>query len=256
MFNWNSKEYLSFKNERTQPAFDLVNRIDIKAPQKIIDIGCGPGNSTAVLKQYFNNAEIIGIDSSEDMIDKAKSEYNDLTFINSDIRDIFINEKESYDVVFSNACIQWIPEHKALIKNMIELLKDNGYLAIQIPYNYDEPIHKIINEVTKSEKWKNLFDNHRERYVLEISEYYDLLSEVSSNFEMWQTIYFHKMKSYDNILEWYRGTGLRPYLEQLNEAQKIDFERDILIKIKQSYPMQKNGEIMFKFPRLFFIAEK
>lgn len=256
MFSWNSNQYLKFKNERTQPAIDLANRINLDNPHKVIDIGCGPGNSTNVLKKRFPKAEIIGIDSSPEMIAKAKSQHNDIEFICSDVNDFF-GKYEKYDVVFSNACIQWIPNHKKLLKNMMTLLNEKGVLAIQVPYNHNEPIHKIISEVTESTKWVNYFNSPRKKYILEFSEYYyDLLSDISDDFEMWQTTYYHKMKSHYDILEWYRGAGLRPFLEELDESRKIEFENDILNKVEQEYPIQSNGDIIFKFPRLFFTAVK
>lgn len=256
MLNWNSNQYLKFKNERTQPAFDLANRICIDNPKNIIDIGCGPGNSTFVLKNRFPNANIIGIDNSADMISKAKSKDSSINFVQADVNEFFAECKDKFDVVFSNACIQWIPNHKDLLSKLMRILKINGVLAIQIPYNYNEPIHKIISKVTTNSKWKSIFTTLRQKYVLEISEYYDLLSEISSDFQMWQTVYFHKMTSYESILEWYRGTGLRPYLNQLNENQTAEFEKDIMNEIKQVYSVQSNGEIIFRFPRLFFIANK
>lgn len=256
MFSWNSNQYLKFKNERTQPAIDLANRINLDNPQSIIDIGCGPGNSTEVLQRRFRNSEIIGIDSSAEMIAKAKSQNSDIDFICCDVNDLFCRQ-EKFDVVFSNACIQWIPNHYELLKNLMNLLNDSGVLAVQVPYNQNEPIQKIIEEVTQSAKWADSFENPREKYVLNFSEYYyDLLADISRNFEIWQTTYFHKMKSYKDILEWYRGTGLRPYLEELDENQKSYFENDILEKVMQNYPMQSNGDIIFKFPRLFFTAVK
>lgn len=256
MFTWNSNQYLKFKNERTQPAIDLANRISIDNPKNVIDIGCGPGNSTEVLQKHFANAEIIGIDSSSEMIARAKAQHSDIDFVCCDVNDLFC-KSEKYDVVFSNACIQWIPNHNEFLKNLMTLLSDNGVLAVQIPYNQNEPIQKIISEVTQSVKWVGCFENPREKYVLNFSEYYyDLLSDISSSFEMWQTTYFHKMKSYESILEWYRGTGLRPYLAELNDKQKADFETDILNRVMEEYPMQKNGDIIFRFPRLFFTAVK
>ncbi|MGN1432388.1 MAG: methyltransferase domain-containing protein [Ruminococcus sp.] len=256
MNKWNSMQYLKFKNERTQPAIDLAKKIEHKNPKSIIDIGCGPGNSTAVLKENFKNAEILGIDSSEDMINKAKSEYDYLNFMLLDVQDDLKNIVRKFDVVFSNACIQWVPNHRNLIKRLMDLLNTGGVLAVQIPYNYEQPVHKIISEVSKRNKWKNKFKVRRPMYVLNENEYFDLLSEISDNFSIWLTTYFHRMKSYEDLIEWYRGTGLRPYLELLDDSEKKEFENEILLEIKRSYPLQKNGEIIFKFPRLFFTVEK
>lgn len=254
MDDWNSAQYLKFKNERTQPSIDLVNRIDIVNPRKIIDIGCGPGNSTQVLAQRFPNAYILGVDNSSNMIKTAKENYPNLDFKTCDVgKDLSMLDKD-FDVVFSNACIQWIPNHNQLLKNLIELLKTDGILAVQTPINQKEPIHKIIAEISINEKWKSEFTNPRIFYNLTQSEYFDLLSEISSGFSMWETTYYHKLKSHKDIMEWYRGTGLRPYLNVLSEEKKKIFEQDVFQRVIKEYPIQKNGEIIFRFPRLFFIA--
>lgn len=255
MRDWNSTQYLMFENERTQPAIDLVNRIYIEDPKKIIDIGCGPGNSTQVLAKRFPNAYILGVDNSPNMIETAKRNFPSLDFKICDAGKDLSMIDDDFDVVFSNACIQWIPNHKQLLKNMIELLKTGGILAVQTPMNYNEPIHKIIGEVSTNEKWKSKFINHRIFYNLSQSEYYDVLSEISSEFSIWETTYYHKLASHKDIMEWYRGTGLRPYLNDLSGEDKLDFEQDIFNKVEKEYTVQKNGTIIFRFPRFFFTAK-
>lgn len=254
MESWNSVQYLMFKNERTQPAIDLVNRIYIDKPKKIIDIGCGPGNSTQVLAEKFPNAYILGIDNSSDMIKAAKRDYTDIDFKIYDASNDLSGLGNDFDIVFSNACIQWIPDHSKLLKNMMSLLKPGGVFAVQTPMNYEEPIHKIISEVSQSEKWKEEFKNPRIFYNLTQSEYFDLLSEISSDFSMCETIYYHKLKSHKDIMEWYRSTGLRPYLSALSDEKKKAFEQEIYERIIEEYPVQKNGNVIFRFPRFFFTA--
>ncbi|HHY91034.1 MAG TPA: methyltransferase domain-containing protein [Clostridiales bacterium] len=252
--DWNSEQYLKFKTERTQPAVDLANRIPPINPKKILDVGCGPGNSTQVLFDKFPNAYILGVDKSEEMIHAAKMQYPRLDFKICDVSRDLSQLDSDFDIVFSNACIQWVPDHQRLLKNLLNLLNQNGVLAVQIPMNYNEPIHQIIGEAASSEKWRKYFKALRIFYTLSQSEYFDLLSEISSGFDMWETVYFHVMKSHHDILEWYRGTGLRPYLSVLPEIKKSEFEEEILEKLMQRYPKQKNGEIIFRFPRFFFIA--
>lgn len=128
-------------------------------------------------------------------------------------------------------------------------------MAVQIPINYNESIHKIITEVSTSEKWKELFSDPRPFYILSQGGYFDVLSEIAQDVTMWETVYYHVMKSHKDILEWYRGTGLRPYLNVLQEDKKVEFKDDIMEQIIERYPMQKNGKIIFRFPRLFFIAQ-
>lgn len=252
--DWNSAQYLKFDRERTQPAVDLANRININSPKKIIDIGCGPGNSTQVLADRFPGSYILGVDKSENMIAAAKKRCPDLDFKVCDVSGDLSCLGTGYNIVFSNACIQWVPDHRNLLKKLLGLLNENGILAVQIPVNFNEPIHIIIGELAASEKWRKYFDFPRIFHTLSQSEYFDLLAEISGGFSMWETVYFHVMKSHDEILEWYRGTGLRPYLDSLPDDMKAEFENDVMEKLVQQYPKQKNGDIIFRFPRFFFTA--
>lgn len=256
MSDWNADQYLKFKKQRTQPSIDLAAMIPVDSPKNVIDIGCGPGNSTRVLKNKFPDAHVTGADFSPNMIEKAKAENPDVDFMLFDASNDFPKLTEKYDVVFSNACIQWVPEHQKLLKNMMSVLNDGGVLAVQIPVNTKEPVHRIIREVSSREKWADRLGNSRIFYTLSESEYYDVLSEISSSFDMRLITYFHSMPSHMSIIEWYRSTGLKPYLDRLNDAEKNEFEQDILAELENEYPKQKNGDIIFRFPRLFFTAVK
>ncbi len=256
MADWNAELYSKFLKDRTQPSIDLANRIMSDNPKSIIDIGCGPGNSTRVLKDKFPNARVIGVDSSKDMIKTAESNYNDIEFMMFDAGKDFDKLNDKFDIVFSNACIQWIPNHEKLLKNMMSILNDGGIMAVQTPMNYKEPIHRIIEGLVYSDKWKNYFHNPREFYNLKQEEYFDLLSKISSNFTIWETVYCHRMPSHESIMEWYRSTGLRPYLSALSEKKAAEFEKDVFEQVEKEYPVQENGEIIFRFPRFFFTAAK
>ena len=256
MFEWNAKQYSKFEKERTLPSLDLVKAIDCKNVRTTLDIGCGIGNSTAVLKKYFPNAKIIGADSSEDMLTAARKNHSDIEFIKLDAEKELDTVSDRYDVVFSNACIQWIPEHHKLLRRMFNLLNDNGVLAIQTPQQSKHPVHGIITSLADSEKWRGKIHCKRVFYNLSENEYFDVLSELSDNFRIWEVVYFHSMPSHQAIAEWYKGTGLRPYLEQLTQNDKDEFLRDFSSEIKKIYPIQKNGEIIFRFPRLFFTVTK
>lgn len=254
MTEWNSTQYLKFKAERTQPAIDLANRLIALNPRKIVDLGCGPGNSTQVLAERFDNAYILGVDNSQNMIETARKNCPALDFRLCDIRTELSQLDHDFDIVFSNACIQWVPDHPHLIPQMMGLLKEGGVLAVQVPMNFQEPIHRIIQQVAASEKWNRFFQEERIFYTLSPGEYYDVLSESTDEFSIWETIYYHTMKSWQDILEWYRSTGLRPYLAALPEDLREDFEADILRLLIEAYPMQKNRTILFRFPRFFFTA--
>lgn len=256
MNDWNASQYEKFIRERTLPAKDLANKIYCKNPKMILDIGCGTGNSTKVLKDRFPQSRVIGADSSSDMLAKARANHPELDFIAFDASCDFDHLETKFDIVFSNACMQWIPDHEKFLKNIMQILNAGGMLAVQIPMNYKEPIHLIIRELADSEKWNTKFGTPRVFYNLTQSAYFDILSEISRDFSIWETVYFHRMPSHQSIMEWYKGTGLRPYLSVLSPDDALDFENDVFQKIEKAYPMRKNGEIIFRFPRFFFTAQK
>lgn len=256
MPTWDSWQYLKFAAERTRPASDLAAAIPMSEPRLIADIGCGPGNSTRVLKSRFPRARVIGFDSSPEMIEAAKRADTDTEFCLLRVPEELSRAGSGFDVVFSNACLQWIPDHAELLPRLMELLSDGGTLAVQIPINFDQPIHQIIEQAAQSERWREKAGQRRLFYTLKPEEYFDILSDISDDFGMWQTTYFHRMPDHEHIIEWYKGTGLRPYLEALGEADAAAFEREIFEEVKKRYPTQKNGEVIFRFPRLFFTAKK
>lgn len=218
MSDWNSSQYLKFERERTQPSIDLIARIGLNAPLKILDVGCGPGNSTAALKQRFPDAFVLGIDSSPEMIRAAKAHYTDMEFALCDAASELPQLDRDFDVVFSNACIQWVPNHEKLLSDLATLLRPGGILAVQTPMNYKEPIHLIIEELVESGQWKDRIPVKRIFHNLLPGQYYDLLTSLFSEFSIWKTTYYHSLRSHDDIIEWYKGTGLRPYIGALSET--------------------------------------
>lgn len=253
--DWDSRQYLKFKAERTQPATDLARRMELESPRKIADIGCGPGNSTAVLQSMFPEAEITGFDSSEDMLRAARESCPGARFEFCDASRDLPALGTDFDAVFSNACLQWVPAHKKRIPELLGMLKPGGTLAVQVPMNFEEPIHRIISAAAASEKWRRFFPHPRVFYTLAPEEYSDLLADCSSGFQMWTTTYFHMLPSQEAILEWYRSTGLRPYLDALPAERKAGFEADIMEQVRAAYPPRKDGRVIFRFPRLFFTAQ-
>lgn len=252
--DWNPELYLKFKDERTQPSIDLTSRIKSDNPAKIIDIGCGPGNSTQILYNRWPESEITGLDNSPEMIKKAKKDFPDRNWILSDASGIDSTVK--YDIVFSNATIQWIPDHPNLFKKLFAILENKGALAVQIPMFKNMPLGKSIQKVAGNDKWNKytagcdqLFTYH------DYSFYYDLLSKYTDNIDIWETSYIHIMDSHYAIAEWIKSTGLKPYLDKLeSDEMKKEFDKDILDEIKIIYPLQKNKKVLFPFIRLFFIA--
>lgn len=253
---WDNDQYLKFKAQRTQPAIDLAARIPLEDPSEIIDVGCGPGNSSRVLKNRFPDAHVLGADSSENMLTRAREDNPDMDFVLLDAGGDMSGYDGRFDVVFSNACLQWVPEHRELLPKLFALLKEGGALAVQIPMNYDEPIHRTLTELTGSAEWRGKLGIPRLFHTLSQEEYFDVISRLTDDFEMWQTTYFHRMPDHAAIMDWYRATGMRPYLEALNERDSAEFERQVLERVQREYEVRENGEIIFRFPRFFFVAKK
>jgi trans-aconitate 2-methyltransferase len=253
--DWNPDLYLKYDKERTQPSIDLVSHINIENPLKIIDIGCGPGNSTQILVLKWPNAKITGVDNSPAMIERAKNDYpvQDWRILNAGTDEI----DGKYDIVFSNATIQWIPDHSKLLKKFYDLLSEKGLIAVQLPLFWDMPLGKAIISVAKDNRWISKTKGVSELFTFhDYSYYYDQLSELSNSIEIWVSDYIHILDSHFSIFEMIKSTGLRPYLERLeSEKDKKDFIELVLKEIEKDYPLQKNGNVLFTFKRLFFIAK-
>lgn len=255
--DWKPELYLQFKNERIQPSIDLVNRIKINFnPENILDIGCGPGNSGQILVQRWPFSKLTGVDSSSSMIEKAKKDYPNQEWILSDIKDYC--PKIKYDIIFSNAALQWISDHSELLKKMFAMLSDRGLIAVQVPLFYDMHAGKAIKNTGKDMRWKSLTQNVEDHFTMhDCSFYYNEIASLFNFVEIWQTNYFHIMDSHLSILQMLRSTGLKPYMERLEtDEDRENFEQTVLLSIKKDYPPQANGKVLFPFNRLFFIGYK
>lgn len=256
MLNWNPDQYLKFARERTQASIDLASRVMVEIPASVIDIGCGPGNSTRVLRERWPNARITGLDSSPEMIDKAKADLPDIEWITGDAS-TFTFQKE-YEVVFSNAAIQWMQDHEVLVPRLYEIVKHGGALAVQIPADQDSPIRRSLLSVSSREKWLK-YTSGRERLMnyRTAEYYYDILAKVSERFDVWETVYHHVLDSREGVIEWYKGTAMRPFLEKLpDDASRKEFEDEVLDGCKDQYEIRKDGKVLYPFRRIFFVAYK
>ena len=252
MSDWNPEKYLLFKNQRTQPARDLARRVCEREAASIVDIGCGPGNSTAILKATFPKAALLGIDSSKQMIQKARQEHPEIDFLLCGAQ----NLTGEYDLLFSNACLQWIPDHATLIPGLMRHLTTGGTLAVEIPMNQAEPLYEIIKETASEPRWNLEQVPLEKNEALRPEEYYDILSACSGEFELWETVYYHALPSHESLIDWVRSARLRPYLQVLSEEETREFEREILVRAKAAYAYTQAHEVILKFRRFFFTAKK
>ena len=254
MGKWNAQLYLRFADERTQPAVDLTARIDVPHPKRIIDLGCGPGNSTAIQRSRWPWAEITGLDDSPEMIEAASESYPDGQWVLADAA--AWRAEVPYDIVFSNAALQWLPDHARLFPHLFDQVAPGGALAVQMPAHHSSPVHRVILETAEDPAWRHLLEGARKAMTKESPGfYYELLQPLASRLVIWETEYYHFLDGPQAIVEWFRATGLRPYLSALeSEEQRLQFEEKLVEGYARAYPRQKDGRVLFPFRRLFLIA--
>ncbi len=254
MSSWQPQAYLRFGKERTQPSIDLVSRIELAAPARILDVGCGPGNSTAVLRGRWPGAPIPGLDNSPDMIAKARGDYPAGTWVLSDFQEWKPNG--TYDLVFANATIHWIPDHERLIPRMFDMLAPGGALAAQVPAIQDSPVHQAARRRSRTEEWRDMLAESEEALTYHSEAfYYEHLSSRSDRVELWHTVYYHVMDRHQDIIDWYSSSGLKAYLSLMpTEADRQRFKEQVMHDCSASYPALWNGKILFPFKRLFMLA--
>jgi len=251
---WNAQLYEKFGKERMQPALDLINRIPEGSYTRIIDIGCGTGMSTFPLEQRFTTSEIIGVDASREMLDKAKEGSEKIKWYERDCSKP-LDDLGKFDLIFSNAFLQWLQNQEEFIAHIATMLNKNGIIAFQVP-NYDNmPIKKCVDKVKEPFKEKFIEVEKKMCHNRTLAEYYDILCEHFSEVTIWQTNYGYIMEDYEGIINFMSATGIRPYLENLNSEEQIVFKEELIKELKEVYPRQKNGKIIFPFERIEFIAK-
>lgn len=254
---WSSRQYLIFENERTRPVRDLLSAVPLEAAREVIDLGCGPGNSTEVLARRFPSAKVAGLDSSADMIAAARKRMPDVEFEVADIHTW--QTSTAYDVILSNAVFQWAPGHETLFPALAAKLAEGGSLAIQMPDTMDEPPHRMMRELAQDGPWADkLKDASQSRTALNSAQwYYELLSPHCSRVDIWRTTYYHVLKDGPAaIVEWFKGSALRPFLDPLDEEEKQAYLARYTSLIEQTHRAQADGSVLLPFPRLFMVATR
>lgn len=251
---WSAKQYTMFEQQRTRPVRDLVAAIPNSDVKTAVDLGCGPGNSTEVLAERFPQAHVIGMDSSDDMLIDARKRLPELSFELADIG--AWSPAQKFDVILANASLQWVPNHSTLYPHLVNQLTPGGTLAVQTPDNLDEPAHRLAREVAAEGPWSAKLGTvkHNERYAA--SYYYELLSKHCAAVDVWRTTYLHPLADHGAVVEWFKGTGLRPFLAPLTDGEKAAFLREYQARIAQAYPALADGTVLLPFPRLFIIATR
>ncbi|MBO0776849.1 MAG: methyltransferase domain-containing protein, partial [Actinobacteria bacterium] len=226
---WDPGQYQRFAGERARPFADLIARVGAAAPGYVADLGCGPGNLTATLAHRWRGADVVGVDNSPEMIGAAAAQTGRaggrLSFVLGDVRDW--QPARPVDVIVSNAVLQWVPGHLGVIARWAGLLASGGWLAFQVPGNYDQPSHAILRELAQSQRWRPLLAAAElNRQTASPEQYLDLLARAGCEVDAWETTYLHVLHGEDPVLEWYRGTGLRPVLSVLAQDQAEQFQAE------------------------------
>lgn len=255
---WDPSKYVEFGNHRDRPFHDLVARVQASDPRLVVDLGCGPGNLTTTLADRWPGARIVGIDSSEEMLQKAESqarEFSQLHFKHGDIAD-WTPEADT-DVVVTNAALQWVPGHQGMLTAWLNALKPGAWFAMQVPGNFTSPSHTLMRELAESPRWSKRLGGvlRHDGAVGSPADYLSLMLDAGWSADAWETTYQQVLQGQDPVLEWVRGTGLRPVLAALSAAEAADFEQEYSALLREAYPATSHGTV-FPFRRIFAVARK
>ena len=253
--DWDTTLYLKFEAERTQPARDLLARVEVSA-RRIVDLGCGPGTSTRLLAERFPQAEIIGVDNSEPMLAEARRRLPEVHFELSNIANW--RPRQRPDLIFANAALQWLPDHEALFSRLMSYLAEDGALAVQMPDNRQEPSHALMRLVAADGPWADrLVPIAKTRAVIATHvDYYAWLRPLSAALDIWETTYVHPMAGVGAVVDWFRGSALRPFLNPLDVCEREQFIERYMRELAVAYGVEPNGSLLFLYPRLFILARK
>jgi trans-aconitate 2-methyltransferase len=256
MSQWDPNQYQRFSDERSRPFFDLVGRVPDDEVRTVADLGCGPGNLTSTLVSRWPEASIVGVDNSPEMLASAAklSPHPHLRFVAGDIATW--QPERPLDRIISNAALQWVPDHPTLIPRLVNVLAPHGALAVQMPYNFEEPTHTVLEELLTQELWVSILGPRQRQYFVQAPAWYaDTLHDLDCAVDLWETVYYHVLTGSNAVLEWVKGTALRPTLSRLNEVQQQDFLTVYGEKLHAAYPEGPHGTLL-PFRRLFFVARR
>ncbi|MGG5172614.1 trans-aconitate 2-methyltransferase [Pseudarthrobacter sp. J1738] len=255
---WDPTKYTQFGDYRDRPFFDLAGRVMTESPDVVVDLGCGPGNLTASLARRWPNARVIGLDSSTAMLERAQThaaKHSNLEFVQGDIATW--QPAPEVDVVITNAALQWVPEHQKLLVEWLRALRPGAWFALQVPGNFNAPSHELMREVADSPRWSERLAGvlRHADVVSEPAQYLTMMLDAGLQAEAWETTYQQLLQGQDPVLEWVRGTGLRPVLSALDEADAKEYEAEYSALLRAAYPSGAHGTI-YPFRRTFAVGQK
>jgi trans-aconitate 2-methyltransferase len=255
MPTWDPKQYLQFGAERLRPAIDLLARIPVESPGSVCDLGCGPGTATALLAARWPKARVTGVDSSPAMLEKARGLYPGISWREDNLETW--TPDQPADVLFSNAALHWIDRHESLLPRLAGFLSPEGVLAVQIPFNFEAPIHTSVDDTIRDGPFRERLEPCLHPWpVMEAARYYEILRSAAATLDIWETTYVHVLEGEDPVVEWLKGTALRPVLDRLSTAEGESFLDAYRQRIRTHYPPEKDGKTLLPFRRIFIVATR
>lgn len=250
---WDPRQYMAFGDERARGQIDLLAAVGSSDPRDVVDLGCGPGNSTEILKQRWPNASIRGVDSSPEMIARAREAVPAASFEVADLRD-WLSRGEQVDVLFTHATLQWVPGHLDLMSALVGSVRPGGWLAIGVPGNFGEPSHQIREELAAEPPYAPFTSGVASPSAHGPETYLKALRRLGCALDAWETTYVHQFEDPDAVFEWVKGTSARPVLQALPDGLREDFSNELRTRLREAYPME-DGLVLLPFRRVFVVAE-
>lgn len=257
--SWNPAQYLRFGDHRLRPALELLARVPLESPKIVYDLGCGTGEITRIIADRWPQETVYGLDNSKEMLAKAASTPAPVQWIEADIREW--RPDSAPDLLYSNATLHWLDNHESLFPSLLSMLREGGCLAVQMPLSWSAPSHQLMRETLanggpdgKPIGPESLRLAVGRNWVAPAVEYHDLLAQRSSTVDIWETEYLQILEGDDPVLEWVKGTGLRPILNSLVDVDRSAFLEEYARRLRIAYPVRSNGTTLYPFRRLFMIA--
>jgi trans-aconitate 2-methyltransferase len=240
-----------------RPALDLLAQVPLEAPSSVVDLGCGAGNVTAILRRRFPGAAVMGVDGSAAMLAKAREAAPDCQFEQGDFSTWAPDGGAAPDLIYSNAALHWVGGHETLFPRLVSLLAPGGVLAVQMPAMHDAPLRRLQNEVAAYGPWASVLrDAGFARAILTAGEYYDLLRPHVAALDLWETTYLHVLSGKDAVVEWAAGSSLRPFLDKLPDGLRAEYRAAYAAALRPHYPRRADGATLLPFRRLFMVARR